>query len=81
MDRFLYIADEKQDAQLAALETLMRLPNPPVIYYGTEVGVRQTNSAAEGGLDVSRAPMRWGNEQDKVLLEKTRALIWGRRDG
>ncbi len=81
MDRFLYIAGEKQDAQLAALETLMRLPNPPVIYYGTEVGVQQTNSASQGGLDVSRAPMRWGDEQDKGLLEKTRSLIWERRNG
>ena len=57
----------------------MRLPNPPVIYYGSEVGLLQPMSTAQGGLEVSRAPMPWGDEQDKALLAQTQALIHARR--
>ena len=79
MDRFLQITDGDQSAQLAAMEALMRLPNPPVIYYGSEVGLLQPMSTAQGGLEVSRAPMPWGDEQDKALLAQTQALIHARR--
>ncbi len=80
MDRFGFIAGNRQPAQLAALAKLLQLPNPPVIYYGTEVGVGQSMGTREGTLVVSRAPMRWGDEQDRDLLEQTRALIFARAE-
>jgi cyclomaltodextrinase len=81
MDRFSYITEGDHKKQLAAIEALMQLPNPPIIYYGTEIGISQPTNTANAGLEVSREPMRWGDEQDKLLLEKTRALIHSRRKG
>lgn len=78
MDRFLFIAGGDQDAQLEALAALMRLPNPPVILYGTEVGLSQKMSHTEADLNVIREPMRWDDKQGIELLEKTRALIKAR---
>jgi hypothetical protein len=54
----------------------MSLPHPPIIYYGTEIGLSQTRSAIEGfGLEMSRAPMLWGDAQDADLLADYRTLI------
>lgn len=80
MDRFLYLAGgDKQRLQLAAL-VQMTLPHPPVIYYGTEVGLSQTeNKAGGGGLELSRLPMPWGAEQDGKLLGWYRQLVALRR--
>lgn len=80
MDRFMRIADNDKSVLLEALRALLQLPNPPVIYYGTEIGLTQSGSANQG-LHTNRVPMRWGDEQDKQLLERTRALIRSRRDG
>lgn len=39
------------------------LPGPPIIYYGTEVGVPQLREC--GRLEESRLPMRWaGTERE-----------------
>jgi glycosidase len=70
MDRFIYIAEGNKEAHFAALERLMRLPNPPVILYGTELGLTQTVSTQQAGLDASRPAMPCGDEQDLNLLEK-----------
>jgi glycosidase len=54
----------------------MRLPGPPIIYYGTEVGLGQTRTVQEGmGLHFSRVPMLWGEDQDHELLAYYKALI------
>lgn len=78
MNRFSFIADDNQRALLAALEHLFQLPGPPIIYYGTEVGVLQEQSAKEG-LHVSRVPMRWGLEQDETLRMKVMSLVQNRK--
>ena len=68
MDRFSFIADNDSEKTKRAVERQMRLPNTPVIYYGNEVGLRQTRSTREHTLDANRVPMVWGDEQDRDLL-------------
>ena len=81
MDRMLFIANGGKQALKRAVEVQMQLPGPPIIYYGTEVGLNHTRSAQEGGgIHVSRVPMPWGDEQDKELLEFYRELIAERKD-
>jgi cyclomaltodextrinase len=80
MDRFLYIAGGDKQTLFRAAACQMRLPGPPIIYYGTEVGLSQTESTRDGkGLQVSRTLMAWGDEQDQELLTYYRALIRERR--
>ncbi len=85
MDRMLFIANGDKEALKRAAEVQMRLPGPPIIYYGTEVGLNHDRSAQEGGgIHVSRVPMLWGDEQDKELFDFYRRLIAERkknRDG
>lgn len=80
MDRFLYVAGGDQEVLRRAAAVQMRLPGPPIIYYGTEVGLNQSVSTRDGlGLEVSRVPMTWGAEQDHELLAYFQALIRERR--
>ncbi|MDX1990888.1 MAG: alpha-amylase family glycosyl hydrolase, partial [bacterium] len=81
MDRFLYIAGGDTGRLREAAAFLMALPNPPIVYYGTEVGLSQTTSVREegGGLHISRAPMPWGDAQDRDLLAYYADLIRARR--
>ncbi len=82
MDRMLFIAKGDKEALKRAAEVQMSLPGPPIIYYGTEVGLNHTRSAQEGGgIHVSRVPMLWDDEQDKNLLEFYRELIAKRITG
>jgi glycosidase len=77
MNRFLWAVDgDKRRLKLAAL-CQFTLPNPPIIYYGTEVGLSQLK--AIGRLEESRLPMIWGNEQDGDLLAFYQQLIALRR--
>ncbi len=69
MDRFSHIVDNDSDALKQAVMAQMRQPNPPVIFYGSEVGLRQALSTREHTLDVSRVPMVWDDRQDQDLLE------------
>lgn len=80
MDRFLFAAQENKDALRRAAAVQMRLPGPPIIYYGTEVGLSQRRGKEDGsGLEASREPMRWGNDQDRELFAYYRSLISARR--
>jgi glycosidase len=82
MDRFLTLAGGDKDALRRAAAAQMRLPGPPIIYYGTEVGLTQTAGTTGGlGLHVNRVPMIWGEEQDHELLAYYRSLIAERRAG
>ncbi len=75
MDRFLYVANGDVSALRQALERLLALPHPIVLYYGTEVGLSQRWSTRDGrGLEVCREPMRWGDAQDHELLTFYRTL-------
>ncbi len=77
MDRFLYAAQGDKQALKKAAAVQMSLPNPPIIYYGTEVGLSQQLGKSHG-LEVSREPMLWGDDQDKDLLAHYKALIKAR---
>jgi cyclomaltodextrinase len=80
MDRFLYAARGNKNALRRAAAVQMRLPGPPIIYYGTEVGLTQRHSKEDGfGLEVSRAPMVWNDQQDRDLLVYYKELIKSRR--
>jgi cyclomaltodextrinase len=80
MDRFLFLARGDKQALRRAASVQMRLPGPPIVYYGTEVGLSQVESTKSGkGLHVCRVPMVWGAEQDRELLDDYRALIHERR--
>jgi cyclomaltodextrinase len=82
MDRFLFAANGNLDALKRAAAAQMRLPQPPVIYYGTEVGLSQKAGRNNGwGLEVSRLPMPWGHGQNRDLLAYYQKLIAGRRRG
>ncbi|MCD4685309.1 MAG: alpha-amylase, partial [Anaerolineae bacterium] len=79
MDRFLYAAQGDKQALRRAAAFQMRLPGPPIIYYGTEVGLNQRVSKDDGfGLEVSREPMPWGAAQDRDLLAYYKGLIAAR---
>lgn len=77
MDRFLYAAQGDKAALKQAAAVQMRLPNPPIIYYGTEVALTQKMSARQG-QEASREPMIWGDEQDKDMLAYYKRLIKAR---
>ena len=59
------------------------LPDPPIVYYGTEVGAiqdRDVRSAdGSGHPEESRLPMPWGDDQDRDLLATYRRLVALRR--
>lgn len=81
MDRFLYLAQGDKKALLRAAEAQMRQVGPPIIYYGTEVGLTQRQGTRDGyGLHVNRVPMVWGDGQDRDLLDAYRALIQKRKE-
>jgi glycosidase len=79
MDRFSFITKGDMRKLQAAAEIQFSLPGPPIIYYGTEVGVGQSRETANGGgLDQSRKRMLWGAEQNEDLLSFYRSLIENR---
>jgi len=79
MNRFLWAArGDVRRLKLAALIQFM-LPGPPIIYYGTEVGVTQFRDIEhpDGSrkLEESRTPMVWGPGQNTDLLDFYQHLI------
>lgn len=82
MDRFLFAAGgDKRKLKLAAL-CLFTLIGPPIVYYGTEVGVSQErfiNAPSGRGMPEARLPMLWGEDQDQDLKAAYRWLINLRR--
>lgn len=73
MNRFLWVVEgDKRRLKLAAL-CQFTLPSPPIIYYGTEVGLSQLREI--GRLEESRLPMLWEEGQDKDLLAFYQKLI------
>ncbi|MCY4146303.1 MAG: alpha-amylase family glycosyl hydrolase [Chloroflexi bacterium] len=79
MDRFLLIAGNDSGALKRAATAQFNLPNPPIILYGTEVGLRQHQSARGNTLDAIREPMLWDERQDRDLLEFYKAAIQARK--
>ncbi len=79
MNRFLHIAGGDKAALRAALKRQFSLPNPPILYYGTEVGLSHTLGTRDAGLEAGRVPMLWDDQQDAELLGDVTALVHERR--
>ncbi len=83
MNRFLHLArGDSRKLKLAAL-CQFTLSGPPIVYYGTEVGVEQeqpVHGPGSIGLAEARQPMLWGDSQDEDLLSYYRWLIHLRRE-
>ncbi len=83
MNRFLWTA--KGDLRRLKMAALCQFTQtaPPIIYYGTEIGLQQQWDVHQGDVDVheaSRVPMLWEeSKQNKALLSFYRALIHFRR--
>lgn len=76
MDRFSSLSERGERLRLGLL-LLFTLPGPPILYYGTEVGVPQgRRDEIDPG---ARLPMRWGDDRDTDLLAHVRELIALRR--
>lgn len=82
MNRFLWaVQNDLTGLKLAAL-CQFTLVGPPVIYYGTEVGLSQERDVRQAGRGLpeeSRLPMLWGEDQNQELLAYYRQLIEIRR--
>ena len=80
MDRFLFINGGDKEKLKKAAQIQMRLPGPPLIYYGTEIGLTHEKSSQEdGGIHVSRVPMAWDDAQDRDLLDFYKQIIAERK--
>jgi cyclomaltodextrinase / maltogenic alpha-amylase / neopullulanase len=75
MNRFQFIAENDLERVKAAAKKQFQDEQPKVIFYGTEVGLRQTINTQDEGLDVSRVPMVWDDRQDTSLRAFYKALI------
>ena len=76
MDRFLLIAGGDKERLRRAAQLQFQMPGPPIIYYGTEVGLSQRQNYWEAkDLAVSRDPMLWGADQDRDLFVFYQQLI------
>lgn len=77
MDRFLFICGNDTEKLKTAASKQFSLPQPAIIYYGTEIGMTQTTSLwtipSNGDLQV-RSPMDW-EHQDKDLYMFYKTLI------
>jgi glycosidase len=81
MNRFLYDAGQSHDKLKAALRFQFSLPQPPVLYYGTETGLSHSDPVLPNVpfSDVfARQPMPW-NALDHELIEYCKDLIRERR--
>jgi glycosidase len=83
MNRFLWVVRGDTRRLLLAALCQFTLPHPPIVYYGTEVGLSQRRDVrsadGSGHPEESRLPMPWGDEQDGELLATYRRLIGLRR--
>lgn len=83
VNRFLWLTgDDTRKLKLAAL-CQFTLSAPPIVYYGTEVGVSQKRDIVQEhrhAMEEARAPMLWGDAQDTDLHQYYRWLIRFRRD-
>lgn len=82
MDRFLFLAGNDVDALKIAALILFTLSGPPILYYGTEVGMTQKQPVHQGERSFdseARQPMRWEDVPNSALCEYFRRLIALRR--
>lgn len=83
MNRFLWaVKGNVAKLKLAAL-CHFSLSSPPVVYYGTEVGLSQERDVRQGDrgiMEEARLPMIWDGRQNKELLRYYSRLAALRKD-
>lgn len=83
MNRFLFDAGQNPDKLKAALHLQFSLPQPPILYYGTETGL-SNNEPVSHKIRFSdlqaRKPMPWDN-LDYDMIDFCRELIAERKKG
>jgi glycosidase len=70
MDRFLFVAGQSREKLKQALQLQFSLPQPPILYYGTETGMTQSGSIAGRqyyGDILARQPMPWQNLDEELI--------------
>jgi glycosidase len=81
MNRFLYDAGQNRDRLKAALKMQFSLPQPPIIYYGTETGLSNDKPVSHkirfSDLQ-ARKPMPWEN-LDYDMINYCKELISARK--
>ncbi len=84
MDRFLYLAGQDVDLLRLAALCLFSLPQVPILYYGTEIGMTQevtTRDRPAGGDALARQDMIWDESAwDGELKDFFAGLIAVRRN-
>lgn len=79
MDRFSYIARNDNEQLKRAVLAQMQQAQPPIIYYGCEVGLKQPLSTRDHDLSVCRVPMVWDDTQNQDLLNFYKEQIQARK--
>jgi cyclomaltodextrinase len=81
MNRFLFDAGQNREKLKMALKFQFSLPQPPILYYGTETGLSHTEGM-HWNIPFSdiqaRQPMPW-NKLDKELINYCKELISDRK--
>jgi glycosidase len=83
MNRFLFEAKGNKSLLRQAAEIQFAQASPPVIYYGTEIGMNQIGPVAGQGGDIrARSAMAW-DKPDRNLFKTYQGLIgrWKQRHG
>jgi hypothetical protein len=81
MNRFSYLAGNDRERLKRAASLQLQLPGPAIVYYGTEVGLRQGADLHEDGYEGVRALMSWDEKQDEDLLAFYKEQIEIRKQG
>ena len=79
LNRMLWLTGGDVRWLRAAALCQFTLAGPPIVYYGTEVGLSQQRSIKDAGDRHARLPMLWGGDQDGDLLRFYRELSGLRR--
>jgi len=74
MNRFLWVAQNDKARLCFAIGLLFALGGPPIIYYGTEVGLSQPQSKGPW-REEARHPMLWDEAQDVDLFYYFQQII------
>lgn len=77
MNRFLWMAGGDKRRLRVAAACQFTLSQPPIVYYGTEVGLSQS-ADCRPYLHYARLPMIWDERQDRELLAWYRRLCAAR---
>lgn len=78
MNRFLWVVNNDEARLRLAATIMMGVGGPPIIYYGTEVGLSQPRTKGPY-CEEARHPMLWGAGQNQTLLAFFKRLIAFRR--